>query len=602
MVRWVCLLLALGAFSGCRTTVEPISENDMRPAARLARAQQHFNAGQYTKAMLECIDLTRIEPEMPGLDALKKDVSKAIWEQRAKDAASRAAVVEGRMKTDADLRMNVPDTYGLRRGVLGETGPLRTGPTEMERALLKPVTVHLEGVTLNDFILTIGKDENINIIADNLDNAKTMTLHAEKVPLREILDYVARNLGVSFAVGRNMIWATPSQEAAAGGLPTETRLYRLRKGLSNAEIEGGTDNIGIIQAIQRFVPAAQGGDIYFNDKAHVLIVKNTRENLARVEDIIEALDVVPPQVMIEARFITTSVTDLRELGIDWVLNSSVGVTKQSVVRNGSVVSANETEISSGGSAEFTSFSSESSGLNLTYSGVLTDPMFEAVLHALDSSGKSRTLSVPKVATVNNRPATIRIGQDLLYFEKYDLREVRDGTDANGNALYRTETVPSGTPTREELGIKLDVTPSVGADLRSISLSLAPEISSFVRWEEWDTASTSSGSSSSSSSSVTNDTALIRLPVFARSTIETEVVVASGETVVMGGLIASTQSKTEEKIPFLSSIPLIGRLFRHDTSNVEESNLLIFVTATILSERGEDLVPILQEGAGPETAR
>ena len=66
---------------------------------------------------------------------------------------------------------------------------------------------------------------------------------------------------------------------------------------------------------------------------------------------------------------------------------------------------------------------------------------------------------------------------------------------------------------------------------------------------------------------------------------------------MGGLITSTEDKSEERIPVLSSIPLLGVLFRHDTTDVIEQNLLIFVTATILSERGEDLVPVVL-GKGP----
>ena len=69
------------------------------------------------------------------------------------------------------------------------------------------------------------------------------------------------------------------------------------------------------------------------------------------------------------------------------------------------------------------------------------------------------------------------------------------------------------------------------------------------------------------------------------------IVHSGETVVMGGLISSSESKSRKGIPVLRSIPLIGRFFEHDTREESKQNLLIFVTATILSDRGESLVPI-----------
>jgi hypothetical protein len=85
--------------------------------------------------------------------------------------------------------------------------------------------------------------------------------------------------------------------------------------------------------------------------------------------------------------------------------------------------------------------------------------------------------------------------------------------------------------------------------------------------------------------------LIKLPIFASSELETEMVVRSGETVVMGGLITSRESQKLSKVPILSSIPILGRLFTHDMVEEKKENLLIFVTATVLSETGESLIPL-----------
>ena len=73
--------------------------------------------------------------------------------------------------------------------------------------------------------------------------------------------------------------------------------------------------------------------------------------------------------------------------------------------------------------------------------------------------------------------------------------------------------------------------------------------------------------------------------------KTKVVVQSGETVVMGGVINTTEINEKREVPFLSKIPLIGAFFRHSTVDEQDENLLIFVTATILSERGEDMIPV-----------
>jgi type IV pilus assembly protein PilQ len=156
----------------------------------------------------------------------------------------------------------------------------------------------------------------------------------------------------------------------------------------------------------------------------------------------------------------------------------------------------------------------------------------------------------------------------------------------------------GRPQLEELGIQLDVTPSVGADMRTVSLKLTPEISEFVRYESYEVSDGGGVNrgllSTNGAASVTNNTAgtsLLRLPIFRRSKLETEVLVQSGETIVMGGLISSTESRSEKRVPFLSAIPLIGRFFRHDETEEIKQNLLIFVTATILSDRGIELVPV-----------
>ena len=603
-IRILLYLAICTALTGCRTPGPGLEELTVQDAAELAQAKQLLDQGNYTEALITCIDLSRRDPRMPGLDRLQHRISVELAEQRARSAARHAAQTHRRMDVDIEGLKGIPDTYRLRRDIRGETEPMRTPPSAMEEVLQKPVTVHLDGVNLNAFILAMGASENVNIIADALDDTQTMTIHAEDVPLAEILDYVSRNLGVQFSVGRSLIWATPGQSTEEG-IPLETRMYRLRKGISSEELQSGDGRINIVEAIERFVPPVTSADLLFDTKAHVLICRNTRANLGRIEDIIEALDVCPPQVLIEARFISTSVSDLRELGIDWVLNSPISISTRDVVRDGSVVGVPRTQIDQGATVGFAPFANETQGLNLSYQGLLTDPMFKAVLHALDISGKSRTLSVPKITTVNNRPANMRIGEDFRYFEEYDVQETLVGTTDQGGQIYRSEQVPVGTPELEELGIALQVTPSVGADRSNISLHIVPEISDFVRWEFWevgtDDGGRQTGQGSSGNISTNGATSSIKLPIFRRSTLETEVIVQSGETVVMGGLITSAESKTKSQVPVLSSLPFIGKLFQHD--NVEETrqNLLIFVTATILSQRGEDLIPIASPRETPEVA-
>ena len=610
--------LALLVAAGCAVTppaADAPAEKAYSPA--LLRARSLFEQGRLSDAIVAVSEISRMDPLAPGLVELESDIMRTLTEARRGAADARSPISADRMAGEVDEQEIVPATYRTRRNIRGDVASIRSTPTKMQEALRKNVTVHLDNVDLAAFAAQIADTEGINIVADGDLGGATLTIHAEDTPLVEILDYVGRNLGVVFSVGDNLIWATASQEESPS-LPLETRIFRLRKGLVGDEVVrpnasgtgsgaggglgGGRSQISasagprltggegstptLLEVLTRFVPQPEGADLYFSDKAHVLIVKNTRENLAACEDLIEALDIVPPQILIEARFVSTSVTDLSELGLDWVLNNNY------VVAGGPRASNRRLRVNEGASITGTAFENAIGG-NFTFQGVLTDPQFTAVLHVLESSGTTRTLSVPRVTALNNRPAYIRIGEDFRYYEEYDLEDYED-TDANGNRVTRNKLVPQGTPTLEELGIELTATPSVGADLATINLALIPEISSFVKWEYYEAsgdASDSSDNDDNDDSRVSGGTGLVKLPVFSRRHIETDVVVQSGETVILGGLITSNRQKIREGVPFLSSLPFLGQLFRHDNVVEDRQNLIIFVTATLISDRGEELVPI-----------
>lgn len=581
--------------AGCSTSKPGAALSKDEAPKALDKANELYDQGRYTDAMLKCIDIGAADPLLPGLPDLQNKIMTKLNEERTRATALQASTTVPRAIEDLDSKKVIPYSFGIRRGINGETNALRTSTSSMQEALKKKVTVHMDSVDLNAFIMQIGASEGINIIADaaasdgggsgKKDDIKTMTLHAQGVPLSEILDFVSRNLGVSFFVGENLIWVTPRKSTPT--IPLFTKLYRLRKGLSSDEVEKDDTKINIMKAIDKFIPKEDGAEILFDRKAHLLIVKNTRDNIARIEDLIEALDVCPPQVVIEARFVNTSISDLRELGIDWLLDSPATISRQNILNNGVGATVAASQINAGASiangpqsmnqnsGQNFAQNTNLKGLNFTYQGILTDPMFRAVLHALDVNGKSQTLDVPRVTTVNNREAKIRIGEDYMYYEEYQSPNVSQGYTVTGlpiaQSASNTIVYPLGTPKTVELGKSLTVTPSVGADMRSVTLKLEPEIKAH-----------------------TGDTAFpngITLPTFTTSKITTEVIVQSGETVVMGGLITASESKTRSSVPILGSIPLIGTLFRSDSTEEKKQNLLIFVTATILSERGETMIPV-----------
>jgi type II secretory pathway component GspD/PulD (secretin) len=587
-------------------------------APEVVQAEQLFDGGRTQEAISACIDIARKRPDAPGLADLQQRITRRLADERAAAAEKRADASDALRAADAKRFGVSPDTYGQRQHVVGDNTSLRTA---MQKVLQNPVSVHLVNADINAIIEQLGQSQNINIIADSEISEKSLTVHAENTPLVEILEYIGRNLNVTFSVGNNLIWVTPKEEVTTGA-PLETRVYRLRKGMLGTELgksaqgvslfkgpeersgrsssqqqqekkdEKKEAKVGLLESIERFVPQPEGADFLFNDKAHALIVKNTRENLALVEDLITAMDIRPVQILIEARFVTSTVSDLRELGVEWLIDNrgpskftsgSTSTTTDPWLRGHETVTEVRNDVVVGtikGVAE-----DGTGGANFGYQFLLGDTALQAVLNALQKNGQSRTVVVPRVTTLNNREARFRVGEDTSYFEEVDTSIMTSGGYGNSESRDNV-TYDYDRPTIVETGYSLIVTPSVGADLSTINVVLRPEISSIKEWKKYRLSSLDNATDAE------NEPA-IEIPVLSRQYIETEAVVRSGETIVLGGLVDASKSKESSGTPWLSTLPFIGNLFRVDKDKEEAKNILIFVTATLISDAGEDLIPLNQ---------
>jgi|LakMenEpi03Aug12_release.lakeMendotaPanAssembly.Ray.scaffolds.fasta_scaffold169948_1 type IV pilus assembly protein PilQ len=653
------LLLAL---AGCTTPDPVVSAAPAvdRPARAVRDADELFQRGRATEAILACIEIARKDPLAPGLADLQSRILNRLNEQRRASITARAAASHESMAQDARRQGLVPDTYGVSRHLIGDISSHNSPRTKMQQALTNEISMHLEDADLAGIITELG-DSGINLVSDSDISTKTLTIHTENTPLRELLEFIGRNLDVSFNVGETLIWVT-SRLPTDGPIPLETRVYRLRIGLPGNEVPGGaalgeaaqtgSGEIAIVDAIKKFVPQPAGSEISFDTRAHALLIKNTRQYLTETETIINALDVRPLQVLIEARFINTKANDTRALGIDWLLAgpmSSTANNSQTIPGGPEIVKASDGKtLTKTLSADDLSLAGSSIGAgmlqngagSLLYSGVLDDIRLKAVLQAMESSGQTRTLTVPRITTVNNRTATIHIGEEFQYYDNltapvnqnlnntfgqsstlltavtaWQAQITAYGTPttwdtatsnivtqlrtmiANANNQILTQGAQSnnplftGTPKTISLGYNLSVTPSVGADLATINLALIPDITELQNKSEWEAANTPGKATFQT---------LGMLPIVMQKKIETEMVVRSGETVVMGGLAQASGGKDRTGIPWLSRIPLLGWLFRTDSTNEGADNLLVFVTATLISDMGENLIPLTPH-AGPGTA-
>jgi general secretion pathway protein D len=203
------------------------------------------------------------------------------------------------------------------------------------------------------------------------------------------------------------------------------------------------------------------------------------------------------------------------------------------------------------------------------------------IRALARKTGSDLMSAPKVTVLSGKRATITVAQELRYPESYSDIEstVSSGGDNQGNAAV---SITAGTPQDfvvRNVGVEMSVTPNVEND-DTISLILEPRVTEFEGFVEY-------GGPSIALSGET--TAVVPAgffqPVFSTREITTEVTVFDGATIVMGGLTREEVKSVNDKVPVLGDIPGVGRLFRSEGESTQKRNLLIFVTANLISPGG-----------------
>ncbi|MBU4488336.1 MAG: type II and III secretion system protein, partial [Candidatus Omnitrophica bacterium] len=201
---------------------------------------------------------------------------------------------------------------------------------------------------------------------------------------------------------------------------------------------------------------------------------------------------------------------------------------------------------------------------------------EAYLHALASQNRANLLSAPKITTLSGQQANIQVTQTIPYVT--DVQFENSGTAEH--PIWKFDY----TIEEKMTGITLEVTPYVGSNSDIITLDIHPEVSNLkARRPIFQGAATEAANPITYGMSVP---ALLGWPVIDTRTVQTSVMVKSGSTLIMGGFINDDDSTTEKKVPILGDIPLIGPLFRYQYVDRKKKNLVIFLTATLLTAEGE----------------
>jgi len=433
--------------------------------------------------------------------------------------------------------------------------------------------------------------------------------------------------------------ASSAANLLQGTATTRQSLYNDRELVGRADARTMLQSMGVT-----FPP---GASATFWPHSGTLIVRNTQDNLDFVDALVDQANASQPkQVEIESKFVEINQNNLKELGFDWLLGpfslngkvfGSGGTAGNGVPVSGSNYPfvdpatgqpIGQNPVTSGNQSGNFAITANALDALLVPSlgttagvapgifglaGVFTNPQFQVVIRALNQKKGIDLLSAPSVTTKSGQRAVIEVIRELRYPRTYTQPQVPSissstGTTVIGGAttvpVVVTPTTPQDWETRNT-GVTLEVEPVVGGDSTTIDLNLVPQVVEFEGFINYGSPINAVGVNTiggvggiSVSTPVLLTPNVINQPVFSTRKVTTSVSVWDGQTVVLGGLMREDVQKTEDKVPILGDIPLVGRAFRTNAEQHNKKNLVIFVTARIVSPAGLPLNDEEEEGLVP----
>ena len=334
-------------------------------------------------------------------------------------------------------------------------------------------------------------------------------------------------------------------------------------------------SLSIEEYLNNALPPEEWRIINYNEITGILTVTDTPSNQRLIRKLVRQFDVGPKQVMIEAKFVEIEFEGLDELGIEWYWyhHGLVSDSSTSTIQNIAVGTTPSYQGVQWDDSASNTFPKTSFGMGLVMAQDESGKFLTAYLRALASEGRANLLSSPKVTTLSGQMANIQVTQTIPYVSDV----VFENTGTAEHPIWQFDY----TIEERNTGIALEVTPYVSGNNDIITLEIHPEISNLVTRRPIFV-----GDVDNPLTSEADVPALLGWPVIDMRTAQTSVMIASGETVVIGGFIKDDETLTKKKVPFLGDIPLLGNLFRYEYKTRTKKNLVIFLTATLITAEGE----------------
>lgn len=469
-------------------------------------------------------------------------------------------------------------TISLKRPV--DKNPFK--PRAAQSYTGKKISLDFQDIEVRRVLQLLADFTGINMVAADTVQGN-ITLRLKDVPWDQALDIILKTKNLDKRRNGNVIWIAPvaelikAEEEEAKAIAQSVKLAPLQTeyiqlnyakaadieklitdGKNASNSRGGTNSGSGADPLGDSVGSllSPRGTVSVDPRTNTLIINDTAQKIDQIRGMIDLLDVSVKQVMIEARIVRATTDFTKEMGVKW------GILSQGVMNNNHLlVGGSDTTLWNLREPEF---DDERGGytyeierpqnlnvdLGVTSPGAsriafglisLSDFMLDLELSALQADGYGEVISTPKVLTADKQQAKVASGTQIPY---------QSAEGGGVNAVSTTEFI--------DATLSLDVTPSITPDGK-VQMNL-------------NITSDSPGAPTPTGQLTIN-----------KNSINTNVLVDNGETVVLGGIFEQQTANQQTKVPFLGDIPYLGRLFRKDIKSDNKRELLIFVTPRIVND-------------------
>lgn len=401
----------------------------------------------------------------------------------------------------------------------------------------KRVTLEFADADIRKIFQLIAEVSNLNILVGD-DVSGTISIKLVNVPWDQALDVILETKGLGMKRAGNIVLIKPKEKivSLADEELAANRAYERTLDLRTRIFDINFASVSEVEAQFKLIKSERPGSSISSDpRTNRVIVTDVEPAIEKMASLLKALDIPEKQVLIEARIVEATSTFTQDLGIQWGIHysdqsaSMLGLRSLDTGFGGAV-----TNVAS--SSGFPSASSAGGALGLSFGKLTNDIQVDLRLSAAAEIGQVKIISTPKVVTLNNKAAKISQGQMIPY----------STVSAEGT---KTEFV--------EAALTLEVTPHITAD-GSVSMKIKA-------------TNNSAGNAPAGT-----------VPPINKKEANTELLVQSGETTVIGGIYVDTDTETDSGVPFLMDIPVLGWLFKSNNKQKTKSELLIFITPRIVS--------------------